>query len=893
MSHERTMTPVLDPSSLTPMMRQYREAKDRHPDCILLFRMGDFYEMFFDDAERASKILEIALTTRDRNKPDKIPMCGFPHHASSSYISRLLGAGERVAICDQVEDPRDAKGIVRREITKILTPGLTDEPGTLRAEENHYLAAATVVGRSIGIASFELSTGDFQVTETTDYDLARQELRRLDPREILLPGKLGDDQTVSSFMEDADNVQWLEDWFSDPAGCSELLKELYGVHNLTGFGLSDDSALTAATGMIVAYLKQTRPEPLTHIRPLRVYHLGAYMVLDQATIRNLELFKNIRDGSTEGTLIRLLSRTNTAMGARLLRRWLCYPLLDTRQIDARIETVDALVNDSTLREEIRRLLKGVDDIERIAARISLKTATPRDLVQLKDAAQKLPDLVGLIQNIDTSLGSQLGQMDDLSYVVHAIDSVLVDNPPLAFRDGGIIRDGYNEELDELRSIAKNGKQWIAHIEALEREKTGISTLKVGYNKVFGYYLEVTKAQQTKVPVNYVRKQTLVNAERYITEELKEQELKILNAQDRILELENEIFDLLRTNLLAVIPRIQETASAVAAIDVLTALADVAVRRNYVRPRIHEGKEISITEGRHPVLEESASLEAFVPNDTKLDADSHQILILTGPNMAGKSTYMRQVALIVILAQMGSFVPASEARIGKVDRIFTRIGAADYLAFGQSTFMVEMNETAQILHNATFRSLILLDEIGRGTSTFDGLSIAWAVTEFLHDMPGGGPRTLFATHYHELVDIALIKQRVRNFTCAVREWNDRIVFLRKIVPGGSSRSYGIQVARLAGIPEQVIERAKEILSNLEQQEIDASGRPKISKSHFKRQTTRTNFLQAELFQSPAEDLLGELQTTAPDLLTPLAALNLLAEWKQKYDPSASGETNKKP
>ncbi len=891
MSSDRTTTLTLDTSSLTPMMRQYREAKERHPDCILLFRMGDFYEMFFDDAERASKILEIALTTRDRNKPDKIPMCGFPHHAASSYISRLLAAGERVAICDQVEDPREAKGIVRREITKILTPGLTDDPGILRSEENHYLVAVAIDGKSIGIASFDLSTGDFLVTETLNHELARQELCRIDPREILVSAKLRDNKRLSILMEDTERLQYVEDWFCDPSGCADLLKELYGIHNLTCFGLSDESVLTMATGMIVAYLKQTRPEKPSHIRPLRVYHLGAFMVLDQGTIRNLELFKNIKDGSSEGTLIRLLNRTNTPMGARLLRRWLSYPLLDISQINSRIETVEALVIDHGLREDIRRILKEIDDIERIAAKISLKTSTPRDLVQLKQSAQKLPDLVQQLRKIDTDLGSSLGQMDDLAYVVHAIDSVIVDKPPLSFREGGIIKNGYNAELDELRNIAKNGKQWIADIEALERERTGISSLKVGYNKIFGYYIEVTKAQQTKVPGHYVRKQTLVNAERYITEELKEQELKILNAQDRILEIESDIFDLLRTNLLAVIPRIQETAFSVATIDVLAALADLAVRRNYVKPHIHDGQEIMITDGRHPVLEDSASLEAFVPNDTRLDGDSQQIIILTGPNMAGKSTYMRQVALIVILAQMGSFVPASEARIGKVDRIFTRIGAADYLVFGQSTFMVEMNETAQILHNATSRSLVLLDEIGRGTSTFDGLSIAWAVTEFLHDMPGGGPRTLFATHYHELVDIALIKSRVKNYTCSVREWNDKIVFLRKIVPGGSSRSYGIQVARLAGIPDQVVERAKEILTNLEQQEIDASGRPKISKSRFKKQA-QSNYVQTELFRTPAEDLLVELQATDPDSLTPLAALNLLAEWKQKYDSGNQRKGDKK-
>jgi DNA mismatch repair protein MutS len=876
---------------LTPMMRQYREAKDRHPDCILLFRMGDFYEMFFEDARRASTILDIALTTRDKNKPEKIPMCGFPHHSSSGYISRLLAAGERVAICDQVEDPRDAKGIVRREITRVLTPGLTEEPGTLKIDENHFLVAVSCNRTAAALASFDLSTGDFKVTETGDFQLAAQELRRLDPKEVIIPDKMVDSPDLEGIIDESMNVHGVDDWLSDPDNCVESLRELYGVQNLDGFGLSDDSLLAVAAGMVVGYLKQTRPDRPSHIKTLRVYHLGNYMILDQSTIRNLEIFRNTKDGSSDGTLVQLLGKTTTPMGARLLRQWLSYPLLDISEIQLRLEVVEILVNDLILHEQITGSLKSIGDLERIAGKIALKNVTPRDLVQLKESAQKLPELIQALRNIETELGERLGRMDDLSYVAVAIDAVLVDSPPLNFREGGIIKEGYHEELDELRSIRKSGKEWIARVESGEREKTGIPTLKVGYNKVFGYYIEVTKAQQDKIPGHYIRKQTLVNAERYVTEDLKEYELKILNAQDRIIDLENEIFNLLRVRLLEVIPRIQDTAYSVACLDVLTALAEVASKKNYVRPRLQDSQHIEIIEGRHPVLEDSTRLEAFVPNNTTLDVTSQQILIITGPNMAGKSTYMRQVALIVLMAQIGSFVPASEAAIGIVDRIFTRIGAADYLAFGQSTFMVEMNETAQILHNATNKSLVLLDEIGRGTSTFDGLSIAWAVTEFLHDIPGGGPRTLFATHYHELVDVALVKSRAKNFTIAVREWKDRIIFLRKIVPGGTSRSYGIQVARLAGIPEEVVERAKEILSSLEKKEIETSGFPSPAHTRDSHKGTDRGPYQAELFRSHAEDLLEALDKVEIETVTPLAALNLLSDWKDKYTRTAPRRKNK--
>ncbi|MEJ2715589.1 MAG: DNA mismatch repair protein MutS [Deltaproteobacteria bacterium] len=869
------------PESLTPMMRQYREHKQRHPDAILLFRMGDFYEMFFEDAHKASRILEIALTTRDKNKEESVPMCGFPHHSASAYISRLLAAGERVAVCDQVEDPRAAKGLVRREVTRVLTPGLTEEPGTLKAEENHFVVALVAAGKTIGMGAFDLSTGDLLVTQTEEPALASQELRRLEPKEVLVSDRLPEDHVLKTMLDGSLYVHPVEDWMCDPRGSSDTLKELYGVQNLEGFGLSESSPLTLAAGMIVSYVRQTRTETPSHIKPPRVYHLGNYMVLDQSTLKNLEIFRSIKDGTSAGTLLELLDRTGNPMGARLIRQWISYPLLDVNEIRRRSETVEGLVDNPTVREDLKSALKEFGDLERIAAKISLKSATPRDLVQLRTSAEKIPAVIDLLRAVDTELSAEIRGMDDLSYVAHAVASVLVDSPPASLKDGGVIRTGYHEELDELRSLSTRSKEWIAGIEAREREKTHIPNLKVGYNRVFGYYLEVTRTHQDKIPENYVRKQTLVNAERYITEELKEYELKVLNAQERIVELEAEIFDLLRMRLLEVIPRIQATARHIATLDVIVSLAEVASVRGYVRPTVHDGDEIRIVEGRHPVVEGFDVAETFAPNDVFMNRSSDQILIITGPNMAGKSTYMRQTALLVIMAQIGSFVSAQEASIGLVDRVFTRIGAADYLAFGQSTFMVEMNETADILHNSSQRSLVLLDEVGRGTSTFDGLSIAWAVTEYLHDRPDGGPRTLFATHYHELVDLALVKERVRIYNIAVKEWEDKIVFLRKIVPGGTSRSYGIQVARLAGIPERVISRAGEILSNLEKEEIDPRGRPRISRRREEESSGANHPSQAELFGYPGDELIRALAQIDPDKMTPLEALNRLDEWKKKY------------
>jgi DNA mismatch repair protein MutS len=868
-------------SNLTPMMRQYQENKSRHPDAILLFRMGDFYEMFFDDAKKASKILDIALTTRDKNKEESVPMCGFPHHSASGYISRLLSAGERVAVCDQMEDPKKAKGIVRREVTRVITPGLTDEPGTLKADENHFVVALAVKDESIGIAAFDLSTGVLTVTQTSEVSPAAQELQRLEPKEVLVPERLPENHALRRSLDGSFYLHDVEDWMSDGKTCGDTLRDQYGVQNLEGFGMSDGSALTIAAGIIINYVRQNRVDAPVHIKPPRVYHLGAYMALDATTLRNLEIFKNLKDGTSTGTLLRLLDRTCTAMAARALRLWISYPLLDVGGIRRRSDTVEAFVERSVLRSELRDALREVGDLERIAGKISLKSASPRDLVHLRRSAEKIPSIVALLTELDTEMALEIRNMDDLSYVAHAIAAVLVDSPPPNVKDGGSIRAGYNEELDELRSISHSGKEWIAGIEERERKATGIPNLRVSYNRVFGYYIEVSRSHQDKIPPHYARKQTLVNAERYITEELKEYELKVLNAQDRIIELEQEIFDLLRSRLLEVIPRIQNTATAIATLDALLSLSDVAVAHGYSKPVVHEGDEIRIVEGRHPVVETFDHRETYVPNDVLLNRNSDQILIITGPNMAGKSTYMRQTALVALMAQIGSFVPAKEASVGLVDRIFTRIGAADYLAFGQSTFMVEMNETAEILHNATERSLVLLDEVGRGTSTFDGLSIAWAVTEYLHDRPNGGPRTLFATHYHELVDIALVKERVRNYNIAVREWKDKIVFLRKIVPGGCSRSYGIQVARLAGIPEHVITRAREILGNLEKEELDPGGRPRISRKRNEKKKRQSDMTQPDLFGYRTDQLINELAQTDTDRLTPLEALNLLSEWKKRY------------
>ncbi|MGC8604259.1 MAG: DNA mismatch repair protein MutS, partial [Desulfomonilaceae bacterium] len=777
--------------------------KNLHPDALLLFRMGDFYELFFEDAVKAAKILNIALTTRDKNKIKSTPMCGFPHHSSSTYISKLLAAGQRVAICDQIESPNSTKGLLKREVTRIVTPGLVDDSEVLTAGENHFICAMRQIKGEIGLATLDLSTGEFSVTSTKNVSLASQELRRVNPKELLIEKNLSLDDPIKKILSNDIYTHELESCSFDSENCAEFLKEHFGVQSLLGFGLENRQALVSASGAIIQYVSQARSEKPCHIKPPKVYSLDAFMVLDQSTLKNLEIFKNLRDGSSVGSLIGALDKTKTPMGARLLRKWIAYPLMNVNEICKRSDLTKNFIENPSVRRVVRNILTDFGDLERLAGKISLKTASPRDLIQLRTSASKIPQLIQNLVQLESPLARNLSDMDDLSYVVHAIGVVIVDNPPASLKDGGVIRPGYNSELDELREISKSGKSWIAGIEKSEKEITGIPNLRVGFNKVFGYFIEVTNSYKNKVPARYVRKQTLVNGERYITDELKEYESKVLNALEKSLELEQEIFLSLRNKLLDVIDRIQKTSENIAIVDVISSLSELAVVNNYTRPKVFDGDLISIVEGRHPVVENFVSSETYVPNDTVLDKTDHQILVITGPNMAGKSTYMRQTALIVLMAQIGAFVPAKEATIGLVDRIFTRIGASDYLSFGQSTFMVEMTETAEILNSATHRSLALLDEVGRGTSTFDGLAIAWAVTEFLHDMPGkGGPRTLFATHYHELVDIALIKDRVKNFNFEVREWKNKIVFLRKISPGGASRSYGLHVAGLAGVPESV-------------------------------------------------------------------------------------------
>ncbi len=878
-----------DQSALTPMMRQYSAQKSRHPDAILLFRMGDFYEMFFEDAKKASKILNIALTTRDRNRDEKVPMCGFPHHAASNYISKLLAAGERVAVCDQIENPRDAKGIVKREVTRVITPGLTDDAGLLDPRENHFIVCLAIKSNEIALASFDLSTGDLRVTSTSNVSMADQELQRISPKEVLVPPAFGDHPKFGVILKNTHYSRDLDEWMFDLKTSTDLLKDQFGVHNLQGFGFEDLSCSAMSVGALLNYVRQNRLETPVHLKPPFYYSLSEFMVLDNSTLRNLEIFKNLKDGSATGSLISILDRTRTAMGSRLLKNWVAYPLMNVTEITKRNSAVAELVDQSRLRSDLRDILKDICDLERIVGKIALRTVSPRDLVQLGNSTEKLPELIGLLRSKENRLLSELGEADDLAYVTHAIKEALSDAPPAYIKDGGVIRAGFNHELDELREIGKSGKQWIAQIEARERQVTGIHNLRVGYNKVFGYFLEVTKSNQDKVPPSYIRKQTLVNSERYITEELKDYELKVLSAQDRILALEEKIFEQLRNNLIQVLGRIQDTSRKLAIIDALASLAEVGANRNYSLPKIHDGDEIKILEGRHPVVETFENRENYVPNDTFLDHVTHQILVITGPNMAGKSTYMRQTALIVLMAQMGSLAPASEASIGIVDRIFTRIGAADYLAFGQSTFLVEMSETAEMLNSSTQRSLALLDEVGRGTSTFDGLSIAWAVTEYIHDrLDRKGPRTMFATHYHELVDIALIKERVRNYHFQVKEWNDKIVFLRKIAAGGANRSYGIQVARLAGIPEEVIKRAGEILQNLEKDEIDTLGSPKISRSRKYRKKATANLAQLEMFSSESNELTRELQGLKVDEMTPIEALNLLNNWKRKFVPDDNRE-----
>jgi len=869
--------------NLTPAMRQYVEIKEKHKDCILFFRMGDFYEMFFEDAVTASRVLEITLTSRNKGKENSIPLCGFPYHAAAAYISKLIENGYKVAICEQMEDPKEAKGIVKREVVRIVTPGLVVDSDTLTARENNFLAALSVNGNAFGLAFIDISTGEFWVTESQDSEYFLNEIAGLDIREVIVSEGLKGKSFLRVFAQEANGcrINYFPSDYFDFDESIELLKECFSSDVISKIDFASHSAMTSATGAVLRYVRETQKERLDHINNIKWYDTGNYLVLDNSAKRNLELFGTIQGNRKQGSLIHVLDVTATAMGGRRLRWWLNYPLISPDKIRKRLEAVSEIKEDHLQRRNLNELLSSVYDLERLGSRISMGMANGRDLIALKESLKTIPRIKEVISHVDASLISSIyADLDDLSHMADLIERSIVPDPPMTIREGNIIKNGYDSELDELISVSADGKKWIAALEAKERKRTGINTLKVGFNNVFGYYIEVTKASAAMVPDDYIRKQTLVNAERYINEELKGYEYTVLHAEDKRKDREYTLFVEIRDKLGGEIKKIQNTASLLADLDALVSLAEVAERYNYCCPKIDEEDRIEIKESRHPVVERMGLHDGFVPNDILLDCDNNRFLIITGPNMAGKSTYIRQVALVVLMAQMGSFVPATEARIGVVDRIFTRVGAADSLARGQSTFMVEMNEVANILNNATSKSLILLDEVGRGTSTFDGLSIAWAVTEYIHDRKILGARTLFATHYHELTDMARANEGVKNYSIAVKEWGDRIIFLRNIVKGGTNRSYGIQVARLAGVPEEVIIRANEILENLEKGELDEVGMPKIARGKKADIQERTG--QLTLFPDDEDYIISELRKLDVSSITPLEALNRISQWQTKLE-----------
>ncbi len=867
-------------SEQTPMMRQYLEIKSGHPDAILFFRMGDFYEMFLDDALLAARVLDIALTSRNKGSGDEIPFCGVPFHSAAPYIAKLIEAGFKVAVCEQVEDPKHAKGIVRREVVRVITPGLLIEAESLMPEENNFLLVLHLGADDLwGCAWLDVSTGEFRVTELTGVAAVISEAVGINPREVLLADNLEIDSLAAELrLFLADRIcSRTPGWVFERDYAASLLCGQFGAASAEALGLSGMPRGLIAAGAALYYLRENRKSALPHLRDIRVCQRSEHLALDAATRRNLEIIATMADGRKSGSLLGCLDRTSTAMGARRLKQWLSYPLVGLEPIRQRLNAVEELLEAPALREELTSRLKEISDLERLNGRIGMASAGGRDLRSLHASLCQLPDLREGLSVFQTALITALQQsIDPLEDMRELIGRGVVESPPFSLREGGIIAAGHNAELDELRSISIEGKGFIARLEAQEKARTGISTLKIRYNRVFGYSIEITKSNLANVPSNYIRRQTLANAERFITEELKNYEEKVLGAEERICELEYALFQEIREQVAAAAGRICRTADALASLDVLISLAGVAEERNYCKPDMDDSDVIEIRDGRHAVIEAMRLGERFVPNDTRLDGDENQILMITGPNMAGKSTFMRQVALIVLMAQAGSFVPASAARIGIADRIFTRVGAGDNLARGQSTFMLEMMEAASILRNATPRSLIVMDEIGRGTSTFDGVSIAWAVAEYIHDTPACRARTLFATHYHELTELAVTRERIKNFTVAVREWNDQVIFLRTIIPGGASHSYGIQVARLAGMPSDVIERAKEILRNLESGEFE-EGAPRLARSSKK--PTRDQSPQFSLFETSEDQLRQRLKKLNIATLTPLEALNLLDDLKR--------------
>jgi len=875
------------PATVTPAMRQYLDAKQQHRDAILMFRMGDFYEIFYEDALVASRALELTLTSRSKDaNGGGIPMCGVPFHAVDGYITRLVKRGFRVAICDQVEDPRKAKGVVKREVVRVVSPGTLTDVNYLDAREPAFLMAVTpVVARDrpdmVGVALLDLSTGEFSAAEYTGADgmqALADELAVLKPREILVPSlDEGRGRAIPLIAASGLPTTPIDAWTFELDSARRTLLDQLRAGSLEGFGLDGHPAAVAAAGALVHHLRSTQKVDLAHVRSIAYRQRADALLIDPTTVKHLEILEG-SDGGRDGSLLDELDRTVTSVGSRMLRAWLLRPLVALEPIRDRLDAVEELAFRTTERGKFRDAIKAVQDLERLVARAALGTAGPRDLVGLKHSLGVIPRVRTVLTELRAPLVcSLLSALDDLPDIRGMIESTLIDEPPALARDGGFARDGVDRELDELRAISRSGKQVIAEMEERERARTGIASLKVRYNRVFGYYIEISKSNLHAVPPDYHRKQTIAGGERYITPALKEYEEKVLGADERILERELDIFERLRTAVGAEAPRVQATARALATLDVLAALAEDAAVNNYIKPHVHDGDELIVVDARHPVVERrTASGDAFVPNDITLNAGTCQLIILTGPNMGGKSTYLRQTALLCLMAQAGSFVPARSAKVPLVDRIYARVGASDNIARGHSTFMVEMQETANILHTATSRSLVVLDEIGRGTATFDGLSIAWAVAEFLATNAKVRPKTLFATHYHELTDLADATPGVVNFHVSAREWKDDIIFLRKIVPGRSDRSYGIQVARLAGLPRTVIDRAREILTALERDELTRGGRPSVSGTRSDPQR------QLGLFQAPAVDdgLRRKLAEIDVDHMTPMEALALLAALKKE-------------
>ncbi|MBS5130675.1 MAG: DNA mismatch repair protein MutS [Lachnospiraceae bacterium] len=872
------------------MMQQYMETKKEYKDCILFYRLGDFYEMFFDDALTASRELEITLTGKNCGLEERAPMCGIPYHAVDGYLNKLVSKGYKVAICEQVEDPKQAKGIVKREVVRIVTPGTNLNTQALDETKNNYIMCIVYSADRYGLSVADVTTGDYLVTEIDSSTKLRDEIYKFMPSEIICNEAF---YMSGMDLDDMKNrigitIYSLDAWYFDDAICERTLKEHFHVSSLEGLGLKDYDCGVIASGALLQYLLETQKNDLTHLSRLTGYVTGKYMLLDSSTRRNLELCETLREKQKRGSLLWVLDKTRTAMGGRTLRKYVEQPLIDAESIEERLNSVEELKNNAICREEIREYLGAIYDLERLMSRVTYQSANPRDLIALKSSLAMLPPIHCILADMSTKgLCDIREQMDTLEDLCSLITEAIQEEPPLAMKEGGIIREGYSEEVDRLRNAKSDGKTWLAELEAKEREKTGIRTLKVKFNKVFGYYLEVTNSFKDQVPEYYTRRQTLANAERYTIPELKELEDTILGAEDKLYALEYQLYCEVRDKIAAEVVRIQKTAKAVAKLDVFASLAVVAERNNYVRPKINEKGVIDIKNGRHPVVEKMIPNDMFIANDTYLDDKKNRIAIITGPNMAGKSTYMRQSALIVLMAQIGSFVPAKSANIGLVDRIFTRVGASDDLASGQSTFMVEMTEVANILRNATSKSLLILDEIGRGTSTFDGLSIAWAVVEHISNGKLLGAKTLFATHYHELTELEGKISNVNNYCIAVKENGDDIVFLRKIVKGGADKSYGIQVAKLAGVPDSVIARAKEIAEELSDSDIalrineaasaETDPKPKAKAPRY----DEVDLAQFSLFDTVKDDdVLEELKEMDVAHMTPMDALNAIYRLQNK-------------